>query len=132
MSGEIPGTPDDERTAQQRTLDELRAREERVVHSEEMKATSVADILAAEHPVKPPACAQANTVMRTRPICSPAPTSTRAPAPQPQTARTRRARTRRARTLNAPGFDKVDTHSLKMANAGGMAVQRAVAESGSR
>ena len=30
--------------------------------------------------------------------------------------------------LNAPGFDKVDTHSLKMANAGGMAVQRAVAE----
>ena len=30
--------------------------------------------------------------------------------------------------LNAPGFDRVDTHNLKMANAGGMAVQRAVAE----
>ncbi len=30
--------------------------------------------------------------------------------------------------LNAPGFDRVDTHSLKMANAGGMAVQRVVAE----
>jgi len=30
--------------------------------------------------------------------------------------------------LNAPGFDRVDTHHLKMANAGGMAVQRVVAE----
>jgi long-chain acyl-CoA synthetase len=30
--------------------------------------------------------------------------------------------------LNAPGFDRVDTRHLKMANAGGMAVQRAVAE----
>jgi long-chain acyl-CoA synthetase len=30
--------------------------------------------------------------------------------------------------LNAPGFEKVDTRHVKMANAGGMAVQRAVAE----
>jgi long-chain acyl-CoA synthetase len=30
--------------------------------------------------------------------------------------------------LNAPGFDRVETRNLKMANAGGMAVQRAVAE----
>jgi len=30
--------------------------------------------------------------------------------------------------LDAPGFDDVDTRSLKMANAGGMAVQRVVAE----
>ena len=30
--------------------------------------------------------------------------------------------------LNAPGFARVETHNLKMANAGGMAVQRAVAE----
>ena len=30
--------------------------------------------------------------------------------------------------LNAPGFARVQTHNLKMANAGGMAVQRAVAE----
>ena len=30
--------------------------------------------------------------------------------------------------LDAPGFVEVDTHSLKMANAGGMAVQRVVAE----
>jgi long-chain acyl-CoA synthetase len=30
--------------------------------------------------------------------------------------------------LNAPGFAKVDTRRVKMANAGGMAVQRAVAE----
>jgi long-chain acyl-CoA synthetase len=30
--------------------------------------------------------------------------------------------------LNAPGFGQVDTRHLKMANAGGMAVQRAVAE----
>jgi len=30
--------------------------------------------------------------------------------------------------LHAPGFSEVDTHALKMANAGGMAVQRAVAE----
>jgi len=30
--------------------------------------------------------------------------------------------------LNAPGFAQVETHNLKMANAGGMAVQRAVAE----
>jgi long-chain acyl-CoA synthetase len=30
--------------------------------------------------------------------------------------------------LNDPGFTRVETHNLKMANAGGMAVQRAVAE----
>ena len=30
--------------------------------------------------------------------------------------------------LNAPGFAGVATHGIKMANAGGMAVQRAVAE----
>ena len=30
--------------------------------------------------------------------------------------------------LNAPGFEEVTTRYIKMANAGGMAVQRAVAE----